>query len=428
MFVDECNLLVRSGPGGNGVVAFLREKFRPWGGPAGGDGGKGGDVIFQATRNEGTLLYLARLRKVVAQPGGDGENKMMAGKSAKDVVLPIPVGTVVKDAHSGQILFDFTHDGQREVVCHGGQGGFGNSHFATAIHRTPRKAEPGQPGEERKLRLELKLIADVGLAGLPNAGKSSLLARLSAARPKIADYPFTTLAPMVGVVDAGQGNSFVLADIPGLIEGAHTGKGLGIQFLKHVERTRLILHVVDLYPPDGSDPYANFRAIRGELKAYSATLADRPAMLAANKIDLAPDDKALKKLRKQMQKGARDIPVYAISCATGVGLPELVQALYTQVQGSLLPPGWAPPSAQTGALPAATPVRPRKPAALKITTAMPAPVDPDNPTLQPDPSPKELRPATPRPDLRSERRKSAPGLGQKRKLAPFVRKGRKHRR
>ncbi|MGH7145304.1 MAG: GTPase ObgE [Planctomycetota bacterium] len=443
MFVDECDLTVRSGPGGNGVVAFLREKFRPWGGPAGGDGGKGGDVIFEATRNEGTLLFLARQRKIAAAAGVDGQNKKMAGISAPDVVVAVPIGTVVKDRASGQVLYDFTAHGQREVICRGGQGGFGNSHYATAIHRTPRRAEPGQPGEERRLKLELKLIADVGLAGLPNAGKSSLLARLSAARPKIADYPFTTLAPMVGVVDAGQGNSFVLADIPGLIEGAHEGKGLGIQFLKHIERTRVILHMVDLYPPDGSDPYKNFQTIRAELAEYSTALAERPALLAANKIDLAPDEKALRKLKRQVAKGAPNMPVFGISCATGAGLPALVQALHERIQQSILPaPGWSAPAREplpTGAreplpvpkpapLPAARPVPPRPPQALKIVSAMPAPVDPEHPPLAPDPSPKELRDDEPRPDLRSERSKAPPGVGRRKNVAPFQRKGRRHRR
>ena len=334
MFIDETDIQVRAGDGGNGAVAFLRLKFMPWGGPAGGDGGKGGDVIFEATRNVDTLLSLYRRRKIVAHGGQPGTNKNCSGKSAKDVVVRVPPGTIIKN-RGGDILCDLIEAGQRYVAARGGKGGRGNQHFATSTHQTPRHAEKGVEGEECDLHLELKLIADAGLIGLPNAGKSTLLSRISAARPKIAAYPFTTKEPQLGIVDIGDFRQVVVADLPGLIEGAHAGAGLGDEFLKHVERTSFLVHVLDADPIDGSDPVKNYKLIENELKQYSQALFERPRMVVANKTDLTGAMEHVEHMRREL-----GIEIMPISAATGAGIPEFVQKLLT-LKGQVNPdPPW----------------------------------------------------------------------------------------
>ncbi|HLX60072.1 MAG TPA: GTPase ObgE [Planctomycetota bacterium] len=326
MFIDETQIKVKAGDGGNGAVAFLRLKFMPWGGPAGGDGGKGGDIVFEATRNIDTLLPLYRRRRIAAKDGGKGEGKNCSGRGADDVVVQVPPGTIIRDEKSGEIICDLTEPGQRVIAAKGGKGGRGNQHFATSTHQTPRKAEKGEPGEERELHLELKLIADAGLIGLPNAGKSTLLSRISAARPKIAAYPFTTKQPQLGIVDSGDFRQVVVADLPGLIEGAHAGAGLGDEFLKHVERTSYLVHVIDAAPPDESDPVENFHLIENELKQYSKALYERPRLIVANKMDVdgARENAAL--LRKALKR-----PVLEISAATGEGIKEFIKTLMDDV-------------------------------------------------------------------------------------------------
>jgi GTP-binding protein len=323
VFIDETRVFVEGGKGGNGIVAFLREKFRPKGGPAGGDGGKGGDVVFEASREATTLLELYRRRRLVAGKGEPGGQKNCSGRSAPDLVVRVPPGTVVKDAESGLVLHDLTVEGQRAVVAAGGKGGRGNQNFATPTNQAPRHCEPGRKGEARTLAVELKLIADAGLVGFPNAGKSTLLSMLSAARPKIAAYPFTTIEPMLGIVSSGDYTEFVLADLPGLIEGASDGAGLGHEFLRHIERTRVIVHVVDAAPLDGSDPVENVRVIRGELATYSAALAERPEVIVANKMDLPEAAGNLVRLREAYGDG-----IIAVSAATGAGLKDLVAVLF----------------------------------------------------------------------------------------------------
>jgi GTP-binding protein len=325
MFIDETNIHVKAGDGGNGAIAFLRLKFMPWGGPAGGDGGKGGDIVFEASLNVDTLLPLYRKRKLVAKDGQPGANKNCSGKSGPDIVVRVPPGTLFKDEH-GDVLCDLVKVGQRHIAAKGGRGGRGNQHFATSTHQTPRYAEDGGKGEERDLHLELKLIADAGLIGLPNAGKSTLLSRISAARPRIAAYPFTTKEPQLGIVDGGDYRSLVVADLPGLIEGAHAGAGLGDEFLRHVERTSFLIHIVDAAPSDGSDPVANFRLIESELQQYSAALYNRPRLVVANKLDLPGALENVERLRDEL---GRD--VVAISAATGEGIRALVQRLFKEV-------------------------------------------------------------------------------------------------
>jgi GTP-binding protein len=321
LFVDETKIHVKAGDGGNGAVAFLRLKFMPWGGPAGGDGGKGGDIVFEASHNTDTLLPLARKRKYRAAGGKNGENRNCSGKSAPDVVIQVPPGTLIKNPR-GELLCDLVQPGQRFIAAHGGRGGRGNQHFATSTHQTPRHAEKGAKGEEFNLHLELKLIADAGLIGLPNAGKSSLISRISAARPKIADYPFTTTEPKLGIVAVDDYSQVVVADLPGLIEGAHAGRGLGDEFLKHAERTSFLVHVVDAAPPGDDDPVANYRLIEKELKAYSPVLYKRPRLAVANKIDLTGARENAERMRKEL-----GIEVCEISAATGEGLPEFVRRL-----------------------------------------------------------------------------------------------------
>ena len=327
-FVDEAIIHVRAGDGGDGSKSFRREKYVPKGGPDGGDGGDGGSIVFVADANKNTLIDFSGQHHWRAQNGGNGAKKKMYGKGGEDLIVPVPPGTLVHDVDKHMTIADLTEPGDSAVVARGGKGGRGNFHFRTSTHQAPREFEEGAPGEERNLKLELKLIADVGLAGLPNAGKSTLLSAVSAARPKVADYPFTTLAPQLGIVDLAGDRQFVLADIPGLIEGAHEGLGLGHAFLKHVERTKFIIHLIDLYPPDGSDPIEHYRTIRRELEAFSPALAAKPEVVAGNKIDLSiGDDDALDRLREAV--GGR---VFAVSAATRAGLPELLAAVWDQLQ------------------------------------------------------------------------------------------------
>ncbi len=326
MFIDETHVQVKAGDGGNGAVAFLRLKFMPWGGPAGGDGGKGGDIVFEATRNIDTLLPLYRRRRIAAGDGANGENKNCSGRGADDVVIQVPPGTIIRDFRTKDMLCDLTEPGQRFIAAHGGKGGRGNQHFATSTHQTPRHAEKGIEGEERELHLELKLIADAGLIGLPNAGKSTLLGRISAARPKIAPYPFTTKQPQLGIVDSGDFRQVVVADLPGLIEGAHEGAGLGDEFLRHVERTSYLVHVIDCVPPDGSDPVDNYRLIENELKQYSEALYARPRLIVANKMDVDGARANAQRLRKELK-----LPVLEMSAATGEGIKEFIKTLMDDV-------------------------------------------------------------------------------------------------
>jgi GTP-binding protein len=333
MFVDEAKILVKAGDGGNGCMAFRREKYVPRGGPSGGDGGNGGDVYLEANPNDNTLLRYRYNREFRAQRGGHGEGSDCHGKSGVDTILKVPVGTVVFDADSGAQLFDLTEPGQRYLAARGGHGGRGNGHpaFVRPWHQAPREHEDGRPGQERHLRLELKLLADVGLVGFPNAGKSTFISRISAARPKIAAYPFTTLEPHLGVVSAdpdaapGQGRTFVVADLPGLIEGAHEGVGLGIRFLKHVERTRLIAHLVDTSDASDRDPVNDFEIIERELTAFSPALAEEPTIVVATKLDATTDRSRLENLRAFAEK--RGLEFHAISSATGEGVVELVRAI-----------------------------------------------------------------------------------------------------
>jgi len=321
VFIDEVVISVKAGDGGNGCLAFRREKFVPRGGPSGGDGGLGGDVAMVASPHYNTLLHFRFNPEHKAERGRHGEGSQRTGREGKDAELPVPVGTVVYDAATGELLHDFTAIGDRFVVARGGRGGRGNARFATSTHQAPTEHEAGHPGEAKRLRLELKLLADVALIGFPNAGKSTLISRLSAARPKIADYPFTTLEPNLGVVDAGNDRSFVLADIPGLIEGAHEGHGLGIQFLRHVERTRLLAHLVDVSDFTGRDPGNDFDVILNELAKFSQALAAKPMLVVASKIDACQEASRIETVRARA--GERGLPFFAISSVTGEGIEEL---------------------------------------------------------------------------------------------------------
>src|SRR5947199_2304351 len=328
MFIDEAKIRVKAGDGGNGCMAFRREKFVPRGGPSGGDGGKGGDVIMESSERHNTLVHFRFNPEYKAERGRHGEGSNKTGREGVDVLLKVPVGTIVYDADSGEKVHDFSHADERIVIARGGRGGRGNAQFKTSTHQAPREHEDGKPGEERTLRLELKLLADVGLVGYPNAGKSTLISRISAARPKIADYPFTTLEPNLGVVTIGEmpdQESYVVADIPGLIEGAHEGHGLGIQFLRHIERTRLLAHMIDVSDASGRpDPVADFKVIMGELKSFGADLEKKPMIVVASKIDVANPEK-LAKLAKHCKK--LKLKMYEISAVTGRGIPELKYAL-----------------------------------------------------------------------------------------------------
>src|SRR4029077_18609688 len=334
LFIDEVIISVKAGDGGNGCLAFRREKFVPRGGPSGGDGGRGGDVVMIATEHHNTLLHFRFNPEHKAQRGRHGEGSDKTGHNGHSVELSTPVGTVVYDAETGELLHDFTMPGDRFVVAKGGRGGRGNARFATSTHQTPTEHEDGKPGEERRLRLELKLLADVGLVGFPNAGKSTLISVISAARPKIANYPFTTLQPNLGVVnvDGGTGGhgtelgrTFVVADLPGLIEGASQGAGLGIRFLRHVERTRLLVHLIDTSDMAEMDPVKAFEVIEGELGAFSEKLLEKPMIVVATKLDATTDRTKLEELRKFCKK--KGLEFHAISAVAGEGVKELVRGI-----------------------------------------------------------------------------------------------------
>ncbi len=321
MFIDEAVIYVKAGDGGNGCLAFRREKYVPRGGPSGGDGGHGGDITLVSSEHYNTLLHFRFNPEYKAQRGRHGEGSNRTGHHGTSMEVPVPVGTVVFDADTGEQVHDFVTAGGRFLVARGGRGGRGNARFATSTHQAPTEHEPGHPGEERRLRLELKLLADVGLVGFPNAGKSTLISRISAARPKIADYPFTTLEPHLGVVALNDQRTFVVADIPGLIEGAHEGHGLGIRFLRHVERTRLLLHLVDVSEATGRDPVRDFEVVTAELASFSEELARKPVIVVATKLDAAQDPERLESLKRMAVE--KDLAFYPISSVTGQGLEEL---------------------------------------------------------------------------------------------------------
>ena len=337
MFIDEAKIRVKAGDGGNGCVAFRREKFVPRGGPSGGDGGNGGDVIMESSERHNTLVHFRFNPEYKAQRGRHGEGSNKTGREGQDVLLKVPVGTILYDDDTGEKVHDFSHADERIIVARGGRGGRGNARFATPVHRAPREHEDGRPGEERNFRLELKLLADVGLVGYPNVGKSTLISRISAARPKIADYPFTTLQPNLGVVVVGKEpdeKSFVVADIPGLIEGAHTGSGLGTQFLRHIERTRLLVHLVDVSDSSGRpDPVKDFEVIMGELESFGARLEEKPMLVAASKIDVANKDK-LAKLKRFCKK--QGLELFPISAVTGKGIDDLNYTMAEKVEEARL--------------------------------------------------------------------------------------------
>jgi GTP-binding protein len=332
VFIDSVKIRVQGGHGGNGVTAFRREKFVPRGGPSGGDGGRGGDVWLTASRSVNTLLHLRYNPEHRAERGRHGEGSNRAGREGADATVSVPVGTEVYDAATGELLHDFTAENARWRAARGGRGGFGNAHFATSTNQAPRYHQQGGAGEERELRLELKLLADVGLVGFPNAGKSTLISTISAAKPKVADYPFTTLEPHLGVVDLGNFRTFVVADIPGLIEGAHRGAGLGDRFLRHVERTKLLLHLVDVSSLSGRDPVRDYDIINRELAAYDAEIAARPQLVVATKLDALDEPARLEALRQRAAADGKSF--FAISSATGAGLRELVFAVGERLKDS----------------------------------------------------------------------------------------------
>jgi GTP-binding protein len=332
-FVDEARIHVKAGDGGNGCVSFRRERFVPRGGPDGGDGGKGGDVILQADSQLSTLLDFTYPKPFRAQKGTHGKGKDKTGKNGENLILRVPTGTLARDDGTGEVLQDFLFQDQRFVIAHGGRGGRGNARFATPTHRAPRQAEEGQKGEERWLRLELKLFADVGLIGFPNAGKSTLLSKISSARPKIADYPFTTLVPNLGVVTGEQKRSFVVADIPGLIEGASKGAGLGLTFLRHVERTRLFVHLLDVSEGFSRHPMRDFHALNNELKAYHPSLLEKIQIVALNKIDIPSVRKRAAEAKKQFDQ--MGYPLYLISGKTGKGVEALMDAVSRALESIL---------------------------------------------------------------------------------------------
>jgi GTP-binding protein len=330
MFIDRAKIHVQGGDGGNGVTAFRREKFVPRGGPSGGDGGRGGDVIVLADSSLNTLLHLRYNPHHTAQRGMHGEGSNRSGRNGEDLVIRVPVGTQIFDATTGDLLHDLNHEGDQWLAARGGRGGFGNAHFTTSTNRAPRYHQSGSPGEELDLQLELKLLADVGLVGFPNAGKSTFISTVSAARPKIADYPFTTLEPHLGVVDLGDFRTFVIADIPGLIEGAHTGAGLGDRFLRHIERTKLLLHLVDVSSVSGRDAVSDYETVNRELASYNEELATRPQFVVATKIDALDEPERLESLK---QKAIADQkPFFAISSATRNGIRELVNAMAAKLE------------------------------------------------------------------------------------------------
>lgn len=322
MFTDYVKILVKSGDGGNGAVSFRREKYVAAGGPDGGDGGKGGDVYFYVDEDMNTLIDFRFKKKFIAENGKNGEGNHRYGKSADDLYIGVPIGTIIKEADTNEILADLSEKGQKELIFPGGRGGKGNSHFATSTRQAPRFSQGGEKGIEKELILELKLIADVGLLGFPNVGKSTFLSRTTSATPKIANYHFTTLEPNLGVVKSEYGDSFVIADIPGIIEGASQGVGLGIQFLRHIERTRLLLHVIDVSGVEGRNPVQDFNIINEELKQYSEKLANRKQIIVANKIDSMQDEELYKELEKMAKE--KNIEIFKISAVTGEGLKELL--------------------------------------------------------------------------------------------------------
>ncbi len=333
MFVDEVDIHVTAGHGGRGCLAFRREKYVPRGGPSGGDGGHGGSVFVVASPHLNTLINFRYHPEFDAERGGHGEGSNRTGRNGRDLELQVPVGTLVYDrtgaADTPRLIADLSHAGDRVLVAKGGRGGLGNAHFATSTNRAPRKVQPGEAGEEKYLRLELKLLADVGLVGFPNAGKSTLISRISAARPKIADYPFTTLTPNLGVVGLSDDRSFVVADVPGLIEGAHRGLGLGHQFLRHLERTKVLIHLIDVSGATGRDPIEDMDTVRRELELFDAQLAGKPQLVAANKID-ALDDEA-RAVAVETRARALGLPFFRISGVTGVGVPALLEAAWREL-------------------------------------------------------------------------------------------------
>jgi GTP-binding protein len=327
-FIDETTIYIKAGDGGNGSAAFRREAHVPYGGPAGGDGGNGGDVVFEADPQLSTLLDYKYQRHYKAERGEDGRGKDQYGKSGRDLVLRVPVGTVIHDAESGEIIVDLSEAGARFVAAQGGRGGWGNIHFKSPWNQAPQRADPGTPGEERSLRLELKLLADVGLLGYPSVGKSSLIAKISRARPKIADYPFTTLVPNLGVVTLSDERVLVVADIPGLIEGAAEGAGLGHRFLRHVERTRVLLHLIEAHDMTGPDrdPLRDFDTLNAELRKYAPELAEKPQVVALNKIDLTESRSRADEVEARFAE--RGIELHRLSAATGEGVPALLEVLW----------------------------------------------------------------------------------------------------
>lgn len=332
MFIDRVRIRVKAGNGGNGVTAFRREKFVPRGGPSGGDGGRGGNVFLESDEGLNTLLHLRYNPEHKAERGRHGEGSNRHGKNGADVVVKVPVGTEIHDADTGEQLFDFTAPGQMYLAARGGKGGWGNAHFATPTRRAPKFHYSGRPGEERELQLELKLIADVGLVGFPNAGKSTLISVISAAKPKIADYPFTTLEPNLGVVDLGNFKTFVVADIPGLIEGASEGAGLGDRFLRHIERTRLILHLVDVSSASGRDPVSDYGVINQELEAYGFKPGEREQIVVATKVDALDDPDRLESLRERARKDNREF--IEISSSTNKNIRELISLVAKRLSES----------------------------------------------------------------------------------------------
>lgn len=325
MFIDRAKIYVAGGDGGNGVTAFRREKFVPRGGPSGGDGGRGGDVVLVADASLNTLLHLRYNPRHVADRGLHGEGSNRSGREGGDLTVRVPVGTQIFDFETGDLLHDLNRDGDRWLAARGGRGGFGNAHFTSSTNRAPRYHQSGSKGEERELQLELKLLADVGLVGFPNAGKSTFISTVSAAKPKIADYPFTTLEPHLGVVDLGDFRTFVIADIPGLIEGAHAGAGLGDRFLRHIERTKLLLHLVDVSSISGRETVADYTTVNHELESYNAELAERPQFVVATKIDALDEPERLESLKARAEADGK--PFFAISSATREGVRELMNAM-----------------------------------------------------------------------------------------------------
>ena len=422
MFVDEAEIHVKAGNGGNGAVTFRREASVPRGGPSGGDGGDGGDVSLRARPGLDTLIDLRGHHHWYAPSGEPGRSKDMAGASGDDLVIDVPPGTLIYDKTLGLLIKDLSRPWEQVVVARGGKGGRGNARFATATNQTPRIAGPGGPGEQRRLRLELKLIADVGLVGLPNAGKSTLLSRLSAAHPKIADYPFTTLHPSLGIVTAGEEHRFVMADLPGLIEGAHHGVGLGDEFLRHVERTRILVHLVELSPHGHKTPADAYRTIRGELAAYSAPLAAKHEIVVLTKADLDPGAEAP---RRDLQK-AIGKPVIAISSATGTGLVALVKAILDKLDELAEEEAAKAKGAQAGATAAGD--RPRPAQALAAAPTAPRAA----PTAAPRRRTRKARAggakAGHRAPAKRKPRKAAPRKAAPHKAAPRKAKAKKPRR